>query len=131
MLHWVSKDGLGNAIWIFWIAVIGIALSFATLTGFNSLAVQAERGAPARQAAFAKQAGLEHEAHGQTLNAKQAQRPIIVEALKRSWDMAGLPALVGLILVSLNLWAQKRSYTIKDDSVRDFIDPVASGRTVK
>lgn len=127
MTHWISKDSLGNAIWSFWIAVVGIILTFLILMGFNSLAIQAERGTPLREAAFARKAGLEPPTQAPVTN----QRPVLVEALVRTWKMGGAGALLIIILVSLRLWFEKRSYTIKDDPVEGYVDPVAAGRTVK
>lgn len=123
-MHWISKDGLGTAIWLFWVMVIGLALSFGILWGFNTLAVEAERGAPHRESAFLKKAGIEHE-----IPLVKSQESAALVALKRSCQMAGLPALAGLLLVSLNLWWHKRPYRITEDP--GFIDPIAKGRTVK
>jgi hypothetical protein len=133
MLHWVSKDSLGSAIWSFWIGLIGIVVSLGILTGFNALAIEAERGLPARQARFEAKASIDNSSVSvvaESSKKSKNQKPVIVEALGRTMKMGGWGFLAVLALLSFRLWWEKRPYKVVDP-VEEFVDKRAAGRTVK
>lgn len=124
-MKYVDKDSLGTAIWIFWMGIVAVILTASVLFQLNSLAVMAERGKPNREASYAVKAG-------ETVEPTQSKvtyaKSVTAEAAERTWTMCGKGLVTILIIVSFNLWLQKRPYKVVDDK---FVDKVTAGRNVK